>query len=377
MKILINCLTAVNGGGISYLSNMLPLLIDRFAASEHECRILMMKYQAQWLNTPAEDTLWLDDTHRSALRRLAWEKRHLARVVKENSIDRVFTPYQVHTHISGAMNIVMFRNMEPFTFHNYRYSLKNKLRNILLKQMTTAMTHKADKVIAVSDHVCTHLKNMLGDVNKVTRIYHGRDIAFSPEPSSNDHQILADLGIGYPYLFTCGSLLPYRKCETIIHAYAQIVQQQLLADDIRLVIAGNSDDKSYSELLQNMITELGLAGKAIMLGQVDKTAMQALYRHSSLFVTASETEACPNIAIEAMSSGCKIVSSDVMPMPEIFKDAATYFEHGNITALAQVMSQNVSHSTPTRERLALARAADFSWPVCAEETFQLLVSAAS
>ena len=315
MKILINCLSAVNGGGISYLSNMLPLLMDRFAASEHQCYLLMMKHQAEWLSTPAENIIWLTDTHRSALRRLLWEKLHLASVVKQNNIERIFTPYQIHTHINSALNIVMFRNMEPYTFHNYQYSLKNKLRNTLLKQMTTASIKKADRVIAVSDHVCTHINNMLSTSDKVTRIYHGRDTTFSPEPTANDNTILADLGIDYAYIFSCGSLLPYRNCEKIILAYAQLYQQNMLADDIRLVIAGKSDDRAYSKMLQELISQAGLSKQIIMLGQVDKASMQSLYRHASLFVTASETEACPNIAIEAMSSGCRICLLYTSPSP--------------------------------------------------------------
>ena len=377
MKILINCLSAVNGGGIAYLSNMLPLLIEHFAASEHDCCMLMMKHQAEWLNTPTEHIIWLDDSHRSALRRLLWERRHLARVAKQNNIDRIFTPYQIHTHISSTMNIIMLRNMEPYTFHNYHYSLKNKLRNILLKQMTSASINKADRVIAVSDHVHTHSETLLGKSDKVTRIYHGRDDAFSPEQTSEDLQILTNLGIDYPFIFTCGSLLPYRNCEIIIQAYAQNIEQQLIADDIRLVIAGKSDDKAYSKMLAELISQTGLKKQIIMLGQVDKTCMQALYRHARLFVTASETEACPNIAIEAMASGCRIVASDSMPMPEIFQQAACYFKQGDSLSLAQVMTQNVSHKTPTCKPLALQRAADFSWPLCAQQTFELLVSTTS
>ena len=130
-------------------------------------------------------------------------------------------------------------------------------------------------------------------------------------------------------------------------------------------------------MLAELISQTGLKKQIIMLGQVDKTCMQALYRHARLFVTASETEACPNIAIEAMASGCRIVASDSMPMPEIFQQAACYFKQGDSLSLAQVMTQNVSHKTPTCKPLALQRAADFSWPLCAQQTFELLVSTTS
>lgn len=334
-----------------------------------------MHSQAEQLSVQSEHFIYVDNRQRSAWKRLLWERRHLAKVVRAHHIERIFTPYQIHTHIDSVSNVIMLRNMEPFTFHKYQYSLKNKIRNKLLKSMTNRCVKQAEKVIAVSEHVRSHLAASPAEAQKVTRIYHGRDESFSPVATSDDARILTNLGIHYPYVFTCGSLLPYRNCEKVIQAYGQIYQHHLHTRGVRLVVAGKADDRSYAAMLQDLICKLDLQDKVIMLGQVNKTSMQTLYRQTSLFVTASETEACPNIAIEAMASGCKIISSEVPPMPEIFSSAAVYYQPEDIASLACLIRDNISYSVPTQASEALHRAKDFSWLQCADQTFRLLSEA--
>mgnify|MGYP001252808170 CR=1 FL=1 len=64
-----------------------------------------------------------------------------------------------------------------------------------------------------------YAKTELGvDAKRITRIYHGRDESFSPERGRDDEQQLRRLGIARPYVFTCGSLLPYRRVEDVLAA---------------------------------------------------------------------------------------------------------------------------------------------------------------
>ena len=46
------------------------------------------------------------------------------------------------------------------------------------------------------------------------------------------------------YIFTCGSILPYRRLEDVIYAYHKSLGK--IQSDIKLVIAGDQIDKNYS-----------------------------------------------------------------------------------------------------------------------------------
>jgi glycosyltransferase involved in cell wall biosynthesis len=102
--------------------------------------------------------------------------------------------------------------------------------------------------------------------------------------------------------------------------------------------------------------------------------MKALYRQCDLCALATEIEACPNIAIEAMTAGCVIVSADKPPLPEIFQDASIFYEARNIAHLAEQMQLGLKDDRLRDDMRSKAkkRAESFSWAKCAGETYNAL-----
>ena len=167
--------------------------------------------------------------------------------------------------------------------------------------------------------------------------------------------------------FTCGSLFPYRKCEDVIKAFNGIKQC-----GAKLVVAGSGNDKQYLSLLNDLIQQYGIIDSVLMLGHVSLDEMIVLYRNCNMFVTSTEIEACPNIAIEAMYSGCNILSSDIMPLPEMFKDSASYYEHGNLAQLSAKMLDMFTEDKGVNDK-ALSIIESFTRDKCADQTYALIV----
>ena len=93
-----------------------------------------------------------------------------------------------------------------------------------------------------------------------------------------------------------------------------------------------------------------------------------------IFITATEIEACPNIAIESLSSGCAVISADTIPLKEIYKDAAIFFKKRDTFELAKQMARLVDDPI-TRNVLskkALRNSIHFCWEKCAERTYELI-----
>jgi glycosyltransferase involved in cell wall biosynthesis len=304
-----------------------------------------------------------------------WEMLALPRIVKEQKIDVLFTPYQLAPAVRNVRTVVMIRNMEPFLVHKYRYDFKNYLRNAVLRRASIKTLKGADKVIAVSNFPASYcLNNLRIPAARLTTVYHGRDKRFSAESTAADADVLAALGITKEYVFTCGSMLPYRRCEIIIAAFSRWA----IDKDCELVIAGSSNDLGYKALIQAAIDASPVAKKIKWLGQVKIEPMRVLYRHCKLFVTATDIEACPNIGIEALSSGCYIASSDNEPLPEIFADAADYFQADNVEMLCTLFERRVATPDSINSRAggsnnkALIRAESFSWDTCSQQTLKVL-----
>lgn len=304
-----------------------------------------------------------------------WEQQNLARIVRETNADLLFTPYQISPRIKGLKQVLMIRNMEPFLFRAYRYSMKSRLRNHVLRWQSSRALRAADRVIAISGFTEDWLLDGLGiHRDRIHRVYHGRDISFSlAGDPTEDRDRLAALGVEGDFLLTCGSFLPYRRYEDVIAAFDLCAGSR--NSGIKLVIAGSGSDKRYGELIQRTIANSRYRDRILVVGYVSKGSMISLYRRCMVCIIAAEIEACPNIAIEAMSSGCAIVSSDRPPLPEMFSGNSLVFSAGDIEDMGDKIRVCLSDE-PLRDEIgkgAALRAQDFSWKKCAEETYAALV----
>ena len=366
-NVLINCVSAGSGGALTYLINLVPKLIERLDRENINVFLLIKEDQFDLIDKRIEKHVIMAP-NLGGYKRFLWEYFSLSSIIKSNDIDLIFTPYQIARIFSGIKNIVMFRNMEPFTFHKYKNTYKNSIRNYILKLKTINTIKNTDKVIAVSGYVRdVILENKMAGIDSIINIYHGRNKSFNAVEDMADLEILKALDIKGEYVFTCGSLFPYRKCEDIIKAFEDVKSSGAV-----LVVAGSSNDGNYINMLNDLILQYKMSDSVHMLGHVSLQEMIVLYRNCKLFVTSTETEACPNIAIEAMSSGCNILSSDIMPLPEMFKDAAIYYKHGDLVELAEKM-RNMFTSSYGVNSEALSIIESFTWDKCADQTSDLIL----
>jgi len=74
--------------------------------------------------------------------------------------------------------------------------------------------------------------------------------------------------------------------------------------------------------------------------------------------------------LEAMASGCPVVTSDRASLPEIGGDAVLYVNPHDILQIAAAMEKLLTDDglRRTLAERGLARASRFSWELCAQET---------
>jgi glycosyltransferase involved in cell wall biosynthesis len=371
------CLSSVSGGAVAYLRNLAPLLAERFArdGDGHSLKFLAHEEQAPLLEGIEDSQVcWIRGARPKGVRVVWWEQRNLPAIVRKNAADVLFLPCQVGSHAPELRRVLMLRNMEPFLFERYHYGLKTWLRNRLLRRESVRCLRAADRVIAVSGFARERLIHGIGvDAARVRTVYHGRPDQRSSAHDARDQEILTQIGLKNHYVLTCGSLLPYRRCEDVIAAFNQGAPG--LGARMRLVIAGSGTDRSYGDFLRRTIAASPLHERILAVGHVPSETMGALYRRCVACVIATEIEACPNIAIEAMAAGCVIVSSDRAPLPEMFQGCSLEYRARNIGHLVQQLRLAVENNSLRREMKskALKRVEDFSWEKCARETYSALV----
>jgi glycosyltransferase involved in cell wall biosynthesis len=297
--------------------------------------------------------------------------------IRELSPDAVFIPTAQWLGCDKTPVVVMLRNMEPLTLPFGVNPLREKIRNLFRAHVAKRACHKADRVIAISQHVQDFLcKQWKLDLQKIGLVFHGVDLPSKtealPAPS-----VLRHHG-SKPFIFAAGSIRPARGLEDVLRALGGLKKRGI---EFTLAIAGEIDPgmKDYKYKLERLSSNLNIMSQVIWTGPLTFQEMSWCYHNCTVFVMTSRAEACPNIALEAIAHGCVCISTDTPPMPEFFRDTAVYYPPRNWRVLADVIQTVLAWDNNRLlavSQSALERAAKFSWDVCAEKTLDELAKVA-
>jgi glycosyltransferase involved in cell wall biosynthesis len=297
--------------------------------------------------------------------------RELRQQIRELRPDVVFIPTARWFDATGTPTVVMVRNMEPIEVPFGGNAWPEAVKNLVRAHTARRACLRADRVIAVSEHVRDFLRTRWDiDERRVGVVYHGID---APVAGEEQRPALLAALEGRPFFFTAGSIRPARGLETLISAMALDAGGR----DRLLVIAGKVDPgaEAYARRLADLAERAGVAQRIIRVGHISPAEMSWSFRNCELFIMTTRAEACPNTALEAMSHGVLAISGDNAPMPEFFGQAARYYHLGEASSLAATIRETLA--LPDREMKALraralARAKDFDWDRTADETIRQL-----
>jgi glycosyltransferase involved in cell wall biosynthesis len=286
--------------------------------------------------------------------------------------DVLFVPTARVLRVAGVPRVTMLRNMEPLTVPFGGNSVGESLRNIARAIVAFRACRSADRVIAVSDYVreFLHERWRVPD-DRIGVVRHGVD---APAPPSSWRQPARLSDPHGPFLFTAGSIRPARGLRTAIAAFADVASRH---PQLRLLIAGDPtpDSAAHVRRLHQQSERLGVAPRIEWLGGLGTDEMSWCYGHAIAFLMASRAEACPNIALEALSHGCVVVSTPRPPMPEFFGDAAVYADRID-DAMSLAGAMDVVLRAPEQharlQELARQRASRYTWEAAAKLTIDEL-----
>jgi len=190
---------------------------------------------------------------------------------------------------------------------------------------------------------------------------------------SAERQVLGDLGITGKFILTLGTVEPRKNVPNMLDAFLQLPTK--LQSDYTFVIAGKIGWNCETEVAR--LAELKAQGQNIIhLGYVSDEQRSTLYRHATLFTSASFYEGFGMPALEAMSFSTPCAISDIPVFREVAGDAALYFDQDNPVSIASAWQQILS-SSPTQKRLAKAgkqRAASYDWLLIANQLYERIMS---
>lgn len=236
----------------------------------------------------------------------------------------------LHVHAIGPalfLPLAKALRMQVVATHHgqdYRRQKWGAFARFMLRLGERVMVGFADQVICVSEADAETLRREHpAAAARISHVPNGITSCASPAPAV---PLLAELDVEpQQYLLMVGRLVPEKGFDYALRAAAAA------ASPLKVVVVGAADHESeYSrELAKQAGPQVVFAGKRA------REEVFTLYRHAALFVLPSFHEGHPIVALEAMSTGCPVLLSDIQANVGVGLSASHYFPVGDVEALAR------------------------------------------
>ncbi len=296
-----------------------------------------------------------------------WQEQVLLpRLIKSLEPDLVhFTSFNLPLFYSGKF-VVTVHDMTLINFKNVRGSgLKSLLYEVkyaAMKWVLASGLRRAQAVFTpsqfVKDDILSHYP-LPTDKIVVTLE------AVTPEftaPTSIDH-----LNIPASYLLYVGNYYPYKNVGRLVEAF---VRTDAYKNGVALVLNGKPN--YFLEQIRVQVKELGAEALILFPGYTTDGELAALYRGAEFFVFPSLSEGFGLPGLEAMAQGTPVLAANASCFPEVFTDAAAYFDPYDVADMAEKMDLLLGDKAELASLKAagLARVKLFSWETMARQTLE-------
>ena len=351
-RVLINALTVIDGGGRSYILNLLRELGADSRGFHFTVLMVVEQLSEQELAGLEHKAVRL--TGGSSLARLAQRLLYEQAVLPlvSSRFDLLYCLADMVPVAVRVPTVVALRNLNVYDRRFY-----NTARLRILRVVIPVGLRRARRIVfptrASADLICPRLGIR---EQRVAVVHHG----ISGEAFEGGARAPA----GVPYLFLPAALERHKNIGLLIESMRHVSDP-----DLELWIAGQSiTDPQCAAELRALVDRLGLAAKVRFLGSVPYREIMGYYRGARALVFPSVIETFGHPLLEAMLAGTPILASDIPAFREIGGEAAVYFPLGDPRALARCIDSALSDEQGSRRRVALGRerAARFSWKSSAD-----------
>lgn len=218
----------------------------------------------------------------------------------------------------------------------------------LPRRLIQQTARQADGVIAVSRALAEKLYELGVDRSRITVLRNGIDpLVFRPTAPYQ----AGDGPAPRPLALSVGNLVPLKGHDLVIAAVARI-------PELTLWIVGAGPER---ERLERLARRHGAEGRVRFLGSVPHERMSEIYSAADLLLLASEREGWPNVLLEAMACGVRVVTTAISDVTEVVSKPAAgiWIRERSVDSLTLAIRQSLASAVP--REATRAHALDFTW----------------
>lgn len=287
------------------------------------------------------------------------EQLGLLRRVRGEKPDLVHFPKDHQPVLYQGKVITTMHDLTTARFRNPdKNSLIFKYKQFVYKRVVRRVAHKSAAILTATEFVKDDIARFTGvKPEKITVTYEAAD-TISDKPEA-----VAGLG-DKQFIMYVGRPTPHKNLERLIEAFRELQAQR---PDLYLVLAGKKD-ANYRRI-ETSVQQRDLR-HIIFTDFVSEGQLRWLYEHCAAYIFPSLSEGFGLPGLEAMAHGAPVVSSNATCLPEVYGEAAHYFDPIDVSAMADAINEVLTDQNLRAEliRRGYQQVKRYSWRRMAEQT---------
>lgn len=375
--ILVNAISTRTGGGETFLTNLLPRLVERCQGLQFVLVVRQSRYSLyERLANEIEILVIPESAVSSSVKRLFFDHWQIAALHRRH---RFALHFQVDEMLSP---LVTWRNVPTVAvFHSTPMVLFGNVTGdgYLFERYARLIRWHTAKFATVPITVSHHAKAEFSGLFPFARerfrvIYHGVDqVHYSPGPQRTNP--LSSYGIEPPYLLSVSNRFAWKNYYRLIQAYHKLVADHKIKYD--LVLIGKAKLASEEERIASYLAQHDLNGRVHLVDYIEQSALPDVYRGALTYIFPSLRETFGLTLLEAMACGVPVACARWGPLPEVAGDAACYFDPLSVDDMTNAMVQVCQDESLRTElvKRGLEHVRYFTWERAAQQYQKILTDA--
>jgi glycosyltransferase involved in cell wall biosynthesis len=254
----------------------------------------------------------------------------------------------------------------------FLYPGNHNKKAVFIEKLTLKRAlHKASRVLVVSE-------NTLNDLVKQFKV--PKSLTYQVPCAPNDlyrqevdakeaEEVKKKFKLPEKYILAVGTLEPRKNFINLIKAFVVVKRKY---PEYKLIIVGKKGWKHNA--IDKAVKQYNIESEVLFPGYMKDSELHCTYQSASVFVFPSLYEGFGIPPLEAMASGCPVVSSNAASLPEVVDDAALMVDPKNSIKIADAII-SVFENPQVRSMLierGFKRSQRYNWEYSARLALELI-----
>jgi glycosyltransferase involved in cell wall biosynthesis len=367
--IFINALSALQGGGQTYLLHLLKRIPEHL----HGKIIVLAHQKNKHIFFPYKTqvkVLVSDFASRTIFHRMFFEKFLMKKLLLKEKA-------KVYFSVSGILPtwkmdsirfVSVFQNQLPFqSKERKRYPFGyTRLKFIRIKFLQLQALKNADLCIFLTKDSKKIIESQsIKKAKNSVVIPHGIDSSFRKEHNTNFPKKISG-----QYVLYVSILDVYKAQLEVVIAWDLLRKKRKTKE--KLILIG-PENPYYGKKVRNLIKKLDLKDEVLIIGELPHNELSIYYNSAKINLFASSCETFPFILLEQLASGTAILCSNYVPF-EIAEGGVEYFDPYQPETLTNLLLLYLDDECKRNklEEKAIEHSKKFDWAETASKTWKAL-----